>query len=92
MSPPNDIKGSTYFSHGIEVYHKPRSQQAVDHDAGFNLQKLAWIEDNSPDAFAKVRVVSEVSDDTVLVEHKDSAKVGRCDVVGTFISSFLTDL
>lgn len=75
MAPPEDIKGSMYHSHGIEVYHKPHSYSTVDHDAGFNLQKLAWIEEDSPQAFARVRIVSELSEDTVLVEHEDGSKV-----------------
>jgi selenophosphate synthase len=81
MAPPEDItnnnnKGTLYHSHGIEVYHKPKSFESMDHDAGFNLQKLAWIEDqDSPQAFARVRVLGDLEDDTVLVEHEDHSKV-----------------
>jgi hypothetical protein len=84
MAPPNDDNmkhqsggGTMYHSHGIEVYHKPRTYElSMDHDAGFNLQKLAWIEEkDSPQAFARVRVVGEVSEDIVLVEHEDDSRV-----------------
>lgn len=68
--------GTMYHSHGMEVFHKPRSYEMIDHDAGFNLQKLAWIEEkDSSRAFAKVRIVGEVSEDVVLVEHEDCSKV-----------------
>ncbi|KAI7897194.1 P-loop containing nucleoside triphosphate hydrolase protein [Mucor mucedo] len=67
--------GTMYHSHGMEVFHKPRSYEMIDHDAGFNLQKLAWIEEkDSSRAFAKVRIVGEVSEDVVLVEHEDCSK------------------
>lgn len=82
MAPPEDIittnnKGTLYHSHGIEVYHKPKSFEPVDHDAGFNLQKLAWIEDqDSPQAFTAVKVINDnENDDTVLVEYEDHSKV-----------------
>lgn len=82
MAPPEEDNtkqsgaGTMYHSHGMEVYHKPRSYEMIDHDAGFNLQKLAWIEEkDSPRAFAKVRIVSEISEDVVLVEHEDCSKV-----------------
>ncbi|CAO3636718.1 unnamed protein product [Mucor hiemalis] len=74
MAPPQDIKGTTYHSHGMEVYHKPRSYDMVEHDAGFNLQKLAWVEEDSPQAFAKVRIVSELSEDAVLVKHEEDSR------------------
>lgn len=76
MAPPEDKTntrpGTMYHSHGIEVYHKPKDFTVVDHDAGFNLQKLAWIEqNNSSEAFTKVRVIKEISEDVALVEHED---------------------
>jgi hypothetical protein len=84
MAPPedksamvnNNNKGALYHSHGTEVYHKPKSFEPIDHDAGFNLQKLAWIEDqDSPQAFTRVRVTKDEDEDTVLVEHEDHSKV-----------------
>lgn len=83
MAPPNDIStkqqvgGTIYHSHGIEVYHKPKTYDMnMDHDAGFNLQKLAWIEDpDSPQAFKRIRVVADVSEHVVLVEHEDDSRV-----------------
>lgn len=82
MSPPPEqdkerqsSTGTMYHSHGIEVYHKPRSYETIN-DAGFNLQKLAWIEDkDSAQAFKRVRVVSEVTENIVIIEHEDDARV-----------------
>ncbi|KAI8638229.1 P-loop containing nucleoside triphosphate hydrolase protein [Parasitella parasitica] len=78
MAPPEDktnTRGTMYHSHGIEVYHKPRDFTAADHDAGFNLQKLAWIEQkNTTEAFARVRVIHEITDDVVLVEYEDHSR------------------
>lgn len=82
MTPPpppeqDKLNAGMYHSHGIEVYHKPRSYETIN-DAGFNLQKLAWIaheKESSPQPFTRVRVVSEVNEDTVLVEHEDGSKV-----------------
>ncbi|CEP20169.1 hypothetical protein [Parasitella parasitica] len=78
MTPPEDkavTRGTMYHSHGIEVYHKPRDFTNLDHDAGFNLQKLAWIEQkDTAEAFARVRVIDEISEDTVLVEHEDHSR------------------
>ncbi|KAI9366540.1 P-loop containing nucleoside triphosphate hydrolase protein [Pilaira anomala] len=82
MSPPppeqdkerQSNTGTMYHSHGIEVYHKPRSYETIS-DAGFNLQKLAWIEDKySVQAFKRVRVVSEVTENIVIIEHEDDAR------------------
>ncbi|GAA5812272.1 hypothetical protein MFLAVUS_005723 [Mucor flavus] len=80
MTPPppeqDKLNAGMYHSHGIEVYHKPRSYETIN-DAGFNLQKLAWIaheKESSPQPFTRVRVVSEVNEDTVLVEHEDGSK------------------
>ncbi|ORE07978.1 hypothetical protein BCV72DRAFT_204419 [Rhizopus microsporus var. microsporus] len=69
--------GTILHSHGIEVYHKHTPLAASDHDAGFNLQKWAWIEQkDSPEAFVKVRVVDDKSfNDMVLVEYEDGYKV-----------------
>ncbi|KAL9537353.1 hypothetical protein MBANPS3_011851 [Mucor bainieri] len=76
MAPPNARSGTMYHSHGIEVYHKPKDFTATDHDAGFNLQKLAWIEqrDAEEEAFTRVRVLKELSEDVVLVEHEDHSQ------------------
>lgn len=64
-----------YHSHGIEVYHKPKDFTAADHDAGFNLQKLAWIEQRgTEEAFTRVRVLKDVAEDVVLVEHEDHSQ------------------
>ncbi|KAG1147315.1 hypothetical protein G6F37_011667 [Rhizopus arrhizus] len=77
MSPP-EVKtakqlGTLMHSHGIEVYHK--HNLSVDHDAGFNLQKWAWVEQkDSPEIFMKVRVIDDDDDDTsVLVEYEDGS-------------------
>ncbi|CAO3658158.1 unnamed protein product [Rhizopus microsporus] len=68
--------GTILHSHGIEVYHKHTPLAAIDHDAGFNLQKWAWIEQkDSPEAFVKVRIVDDKSfNDMVLVEYENGYK------------------
>jgi hypothetical protein len=77
MPPPPENKINTslvYYSHGSEVYHSPKNHQDVD--AGFNLQKLAWIEDaQSPEAFQRVRVLQDLPNDMKLVEYEDHSKV-----------------
>ncbi|KAG1622654.1 hypothetical protein G6F46_000658 [Rhizopus delemar] len=80
MSPP-EVKtakqlGTLMHSHGIEVYHK--HNLSVDHDAGFNLQKWAWVEQkNSSESFMKVRVIDDDDNDdddtSVLVEYEDGS-------------------
>lgn len=69
--------GTILHSHGIEVYHKHTPLAAIEHDAGFNLQKWAWIEQkDSPEAFVKVRIVDDKSfNDMVLVEYENGYKV-----------------
>ncbi|KAI9470558.1 MAG: P-loop containing nucleoside triphosphate hydrolase protein [Benjaminiella poitrasii] len=78
MAPPEDKKaltGDIYYSHGTEVYHKPRNLEMMTQDTGFNLQKLAWIEQpESSQAFTRVKVIRELSEKTVLVEHIDYLK------------------
>lgn len=76
--PPPEHKINTslvYYSHGSEVYHSPKNYQEVE-DAGFNLQKLAWIESShSPEAFQRVRILSELPNDMLQVEYEDHSKV-----------------
>ncbi|KAL9540466.1 hypothetical protein PS6_010752 [Mucor atramentarius] len=75
MAPPDTRSGTMYHSHGIEVYHKPKDFTVTDHDAGFNLQKLAWIEQkDAAEAFTRVRVLRDISEDVVLVEHEDHSQ------------------
>lgn len=84
MSPP-EVKtakqlGTLMHSHGIEVYHK--HNLSVDHDAGFNLQKWAWVEQkNSSESFMKVRVIDDDDNDdddtSVLVEYEDGSNVSE---------------
>lgn len=77
MTPPPEHKINTslvYYSHGSEVYHSPKNYQEVD--AGFNLQRLAWIESpQSPEAFQRVRILSELPNDMLLVEYEDHSMV-----------------
>ena len=78
MAPPDTRSGTMYHSHGIEVYHKPKDFTVTDHDAGFNLQKLAWIEQKrgteGEEAFIRVRVLKDMTEDMVLVEHEDHSQ------------------
>jgi hypothetical protein len=84
MSPPEHKQqhGFFHYSHGTEVYQKSRPIY-VEHDAGFNLQKHAWIElnedqvqaDDEKEAFAKVRILQELANDKLLVEYEDDGKV-----------------
>ncbi|KAG1453223.1 hypothetical protein G6F56_007625 [Rhizopus delemar] len=72
---PTEVKssrrlGSMIHSHGMEVYHK--HQPITDLDAGFNLQKLAWIEQD--DSFIKVKVLEDLKEG-LLVEYEDRSQV-----------------
>ncbi|RCI03296.1 hypothetical protein CU098_005646 [Rhizopus stolonifer] len=71
---PTEVKssrrlGSMIHSHGMEVYHK--HQPITDLDAGFNLQKLAWIEQD--DSFIKVKVLEDLKEG-LLVEYEDRSQ------------------
>ncbi|KAI8883728.1 hypothetical protein K501DRAFT_323360 [Backusella circina FSU 941] len=85
MSPPEHKQqlGFFQYSHGTEVYQKSRPIY-IEHDAGFNLQKHAWIElnedqaqannEDEKEAFAKVRIIQELPNDKLLVEYEDYVK------------------